>query len=616
MSVFITNKMERYSKVFIVVLALILLALAIWHFTKPSEISEVVSPSSGGIYKGEEYVGQFRRQGKIPVPKAASDEWLVSTYTRDEAACQELKAKLNRICSPIQAQSVDTEVATISHFCSFPLKCPKNIVDGGALYEYIKPEEIEPDQIMNIEAVQSWGLDRVDQQELPLNNTYSYDYDGSGQIVYIVDTGINSGHEDYAGRYKGGKDFVGDHSPDDPEDGNGHGTHCAGTALGTKYGIAKKATLYGARCLNDSGSGSSSAIVKAVAWAVKHWQDNHKRSGAGAVLSLSLGGSGKNSGMINAVKEAAAAGAIVVVAAGNSNSDACRFSPAQAGGDARTKIGSVVTVMSSDNKDKRSGFSNYGSCADIYAPGTMIKSAWINGDTATKTISGTSMATPHVAGVAAQLLQKHSGDNKAALKELFTIGSMAVIKDAKPGSPNQLLRVPGTEEVTGPIPQPPSPPKIELSFGSYSLLGTTNDKTFHRGFRESEFGGVLPDVSNTKYPVIFLDDWTKDENHDACKDMPIYGKDAKGVYRPLTGAAVFIDRGDCDFSKKVLAAQKRGAAMVFIVQNSNAVPFSPGCNGCDDTIKIFSAMIFRSSGASIKTAAAKGDGNMVIKAIK
>lgn len=567
---------------------------------------------SGGIYKGEEYVGQFRREGKVPVPKAALDEWVVSTYTEDEPKCEELKATLNRICSPIQQQSVDTSVSTISHFCSFKIKCPKNVVDGGELFQYIKPDEIEQDEMMFIEAVNSWGLDRIDQEKLPLSQSYNYSYDGTGSVVYIIDTGINSKHTEYAGRYKGGRDFMGDHARDDPEDGNGHGTHCAGTALGTKYGVAKGAILHGARVLNDSGSGRLSGIVDGVSWAVNHWKTNYKGKGMGGVLSLSLGGN-KNSTTNKAVTAAAEEGVIVVVAAGNSRADACNYSPASAGGKARTNLGSVVTVMASDIDDRRSSFSNWGSCTDIIAPGTSITSSWIGGTDAKKTISGTSMATPHVAGLAAQLLQKHKGNNKAALKEMFTIGPTGLITDPKFGTKNQLIRVPGTETVDGLIPQPPVPKQLQLDFGGYKLFTVSTDKK--KTIFMSLFGGYLPDPSDKGYPVIFLGDWTNGENVKGCGDLGMYGPDVVGTYRPLTGAVVFVERGPdgCTFGEKALKAQERGAAMVIFYMDSFDVPFNANGGEFGPSVKIVSGMIMRETASLIKKASSQSGGMMFVK---
>lgn len=570
----------------------------------PKEVPRVESATAGGgLLSGEEYVGQFRHEGKIATPKAASDKYIISTTTESNAACEELKARVTRMCNPVTAKSVDTSVASIGYFCSFNFSCPKEVIDSGALHSLVRPDEIEPDSLVFVEAApDSWGLDRID-DPTGLDKDYSPTYDGSGQIVYVIDTGIRTTHTEFTGRVAPGKNFH-DAKPTE-EDGNGHGTHCAGTVLGTKYGVAKNATLVGARVLGDSGSGSTSNIARALAWAVTDWKKNHKDKGC--VMSLSLGG-GKNSAMNKAVDAASDAGAIVVVAAGNSMSDACNYSPASAGGKARTSFG-VISVMSSTDRDKRSSFSNWGSCTDIIAPGSDIKSSWIGGDTAVKTISGTSMATPHVAGVCAQLLQKHNKDKVNAMKELFTIGKLGEIGDVKADSKNQLLQVPKSGVVDGPIPIPPSPPKIQYCVGGTCVTTYASGSAMNE-IKLSQFnpaGKNLP--VNTKYPIIFLDEWDLADPKACDRVEAIIGKDPTGAYVPMTGAVVFVERGgadDCPFSRKVKFLQNRGAAFVVITQDSTAIPFEPRSGVDEPSIHIWSGMIGRSKAEYIRAAAKAG----------
>jgi subtilisin family serine protease len=234
----------------------------------------------------------------------------------------------------------------------------------------------------------SWGLDRIDQHPLPLNNSYSYTTTGSGVVAYIIDTGIRTTHTDFGGRAVHGYDAVDGTLPAD--DCNGHGTHVAGTVGGARYGVAKSVRLVAVRVLNCAGSGTWAGIINGINWVT----GNHV-SGP-AVANMSLGG-GLNTSVNAAVTNSIADGVTYAVAAGNSNADACGFSPAS--------TPNAITVGATDSNDIRASDSNWGNCVDIYAPGSGITSAWSTSDTATNTISGTSMASPHVAGAAARVLQ-------------------------------------------------------------------------------------------------------------------------------------------------------------------------------------------------------------------
>ena len=234
----------------------------------------------------------------------------------------------------------------------------------------------------------SWGLDRIDQRDLPLNGSFTYPNTGAGVTAYIIDTGIRTTHSDFGGRASWGTNTTGDGNNTDC---NGHGTHVAGTVGGAQYGVAKGVKLIAVKVLNCAGSGSFSGVVAGIDWVTAHHQP-----GQPAVANMSLGASGSDAATENAVRSSIADGVTYAIASGNSNANACNFTPA--------RVAEAITVNASTNTDARASFSNFGTCTDVFAPGQNITSAWITSDTATNTISGTSMAAPHVAGAAALVL--------------------------------------------------------------------------------------------------------------------------------------------------------------------------------------------------------------------
>lgn len=314
---------------------------------------------------------------------------------------------------------------------------------------------IETDQVMSIDLTTqtnaTWGLDRVDQSSLPLSGAYSYEGNGAGVRAYIIDTGILQAHTDFGGRALSGFTAINDNRG--TTDCNGHGTHVAGTVGGTTWGIAKGVTLVAVRVLNCRGSGTTSGVIAGLDWV----RNNAIRP---AVANMSLGG-GASSALDQAVASASASGITFAVAAGNSNTDACTQSPA--------REPSALTVGSTTSTDARSSFSNVGTCLDLFAPGSSITSAWSTSSTATRTISGTSMASPHVAGVAALVLQSSPGASPASVAGTITgNATLGTVANAGSGSPNRLL-FSGFLLGTAPPPPPPEDPEPDPPTGGGEL---------------------------------------------------------------------------------------------------------------------------------------------------
>ena len=290
------------------------------------------------------------------------------------------------------------------------------------------------DQAVHSTTIQTdptWGLDRIDQRPTAGDGTYSYDTTGSGVTAYIVDTGTRLTHSQFGTRAISGPDFV--DNDDDASDCHGHGTHVSGTVGGSTYGAAKGVSLVGVRVLDCDGSGSTAGVIAGIDWATL----NH--SGP-SVLNMSLGG-GAFQPLDDAVAAATAAGVTVVVAAGNSDEDACDFSPARAP--------SAITVGATDFADTRAWFSDWGSCVDLFAPGVDVLSASNASDTATETMDGTSMASPHVTGIVARYLEAHPGDSPGQVTSaVLAAATPGVVADPK-GSPNLLAYVDPPAAVPG-----------------------------------------------------------------------------------------------------------------------------------------------------------------------
>jgi subtilisin family serine protease len=291
----------------------------------------------------------------------------------------------------------------------------------------------------------TWGLDRIDQREPALDGTYRYDRTGAGVTAYIIDTGILTTHQQFSGRTATGFSAIGG----DTTDCNGHGTHVAGTVGGTVHGVAKGVTLVPVRVLDCGGSGTNSGVIAGIDWVTSH------HTSGPAVANMSLGG-GASSAVDDAVTNSIDDGVTYAVAAGNESADACGGSP--------SRVAPALTVGATTDTDARASFSNYGSCVDVFAPGNGITSAWYTSDTATNTISGTSMASPHVAGVAALYLETDPGASPADVAAAVTSAATPdVVSGAGSGSPNLLLHsLFDGSTPPDPDPEPPEPPEGNL----------------------------------------------------------------------------------------------------------------------------------------------------------
>lgn len=293
---------------------------------------------------------------------------------------------------------------------------------------------VEPDQVYTIVTTQSgatWGIDRIDQRALPLSGTYSYSNTGAGVTAYIIDTGIRFDHAEFGGRAVTGFDAV--TSGGNAADCHGHGTHVSGTVGGSTYGVAKGVALVAVRVLDCGGSGSTSGVIAGIDWVTAHHNDTQGPD----VANMSLGG-GASTALDNAVRNSIASGVTYGIAAGNGNfigiaQDACKTSPA--------RVAEAITIGATNNTDTKASWSNYGNCVDFFAPGVSITSAWYTSATATNTISGTSMATPHVVGAAALYLQSNPGSSPAQVRDaLYANTTKAVVKSSKTAN-NHLLFV-------------------------------------------------------------------------------------------------------------------------------------------------------------------------------
>ncbi|MFC9267764.1 S8 family peptidase [Streptomyces zhihengii] len=392
--------------------------------------ASAVEPAPVGVIENAGAPGAVKGSYIVTLDESAAD----AGSSEGKALAAEYGAKIKRTFqSAVNGYSVQLSEAQAKKFAADPA------VESVVQNRTFKITGTQP-------SPPSWGLDRIDQQSLPLNSSYTYpDPGGEGVTAYIIDTGVRISHSDFGGRASNGYDAI--DNDNTAQDGHGHGTHVAGTVAGSSYGVAKKAKIVGVRVLDNSGSGTTEQVVAGIDWVTQN-------AVKPAVANMSLGG-GVDSVLDEAVRNSIASGITYAVAAGNDGANAANYSPA--------RVAEAITVGSTTSTDARSSFSNYGTSLDIFAPGSSIKSSWNTSDTATNTISGTSMATPHVAGAAALYLDGNPTATPAQVATALT-GAAVQGKVTNPGtgSPNRLLNV-GAGGTT-----PPPGPKFENT-GDYTI---------------------------------------------------------------------------------------------------------------------------------------------------
>jgi subtilisin family serine protease len=373
--------------------------------------------------------------GRAPLVGTSADDRYIVVFDKDAAPGQVRSARSDARADG--AQVTHTYGTVLDGFAARLSPQALRGLRNNPHVAYIEADK--PVQVAETQSPATWGIDRIDQRDLPLSGSYTFTQSGAGVTAYIIDTGVRLAHSEFSGRAVSGYSAIADGRGVD--DCNGHGTHVAGTVGGETYGVAQDVRLVAVRVLDCNGSGSNSGVIAGVDWVTQ----NHA-AGAPAVANMSLGG-GISTALDTAVSNSIADGVTYALAAGNdSGANACNGSP--------SRVAAGLTIGSTTSTDARSSFSNIGSCLDMFAPGSNITSAWITSNTSTNTISGTSMATPHVAGAAALYLQANPSATPATVgNALISSSTPNKVTNAGTGSPNRLLHV-GTGTTPTPTPTP------------------------------------------------------------------------------------------------------------------------------------------------------------------